>query len=193
MDKYRNEKRYDRRGIRIMNIKIIIFSLVILGLFIFLFGLLTLNLIYSFVGFILAMLAILYKFLKEEKNQEPMFFLTETKEKDKSVFISKLKKRRISLSFFATLFIGVVIFIIAWSFSSNYLSPSSPLSIENIINSGCMELGSGCNKDPSEIIVDYDVDGDGIKGGANDTFANLLGKQNCKDDCIKRRCGCAGY
>ena len=74
-----------------------------------------------------------------------------------------------------------------------FLNPTY-ISIESAITEGCTTLHrTGCKVDPSEIIINYDVNGDEIVGGVNDTLSNLLAAYNCTGNCIKKRCACSGY
>ena len=75
-----------------------------------------------------------------------------------------------------------------------FLSKPSYLTAETVISEGCAILNrGGCDMDPSEITVNYDVNGDEIKGGVNDTLFSLLESYNCTGDCIMRRCACSIY
>ncbi|NIO44873.1 MAG: hypothetical protein GTN36_04970 [Candidatus Aenigmarchaeota archaeon] len=104
----------------------------------------------------------------------------------------KLNKKRI-LTVFISIVCAVMVFVFISFLLNNYLYAPSSLSIENVINAGCRELNKGtgeCEADPSTIIVDHDVDGDGKKGGDGDTLAALLEKQNCTGECLRNRCAC---
>jgi hypothetical protein len=176
--------------------KIAILSLIVLGFIIFIIGIILGDVRLNAVGFIIIILTVFYVFLKEKevKKKSILYYIENKDESVLPLSKSNIKKKEIKISLFLTLFISIVAFALAWNMLSNYLFAPSPLSIENIINKGCTELVRGtCDKDPSTIVVPYDVNKDGIVGGINDTLSNLLKMSNCTDACIKRRCGCIGY
>ena len=75
----------------------------------------------------------------------------------------------------------------------NYFLKPTYISTETAITEGCSILHrTGCKANPSDIIINYDVNGDDVIGGVNDTLSNLLEIYNCTGSCIKTRCACTG-
>jgi len=176
--------------------RIIIFSIVLLGLLIFVISLVSGDVGLGVISVIMIILPPLYLYLKGKGKEKPVLIYPESKYEpilSSSRPIKEKKKNLITL--IMTIFISVVVLGFSWMWLKNSLSTPSPLSLGGVINSACIELDprSGCKKDPSIITVLYDVDEDGIIGGVNDTLSNLLEKYGCTGDCIKRRCGCPGY
>ena len=178
------------------NNKIIIIFAISVGLIICIIGIILSNLILIVIGPVIAILLFIFPYIKISKEKKKKLFIPEDEyETILSVKSKRWKRRSKILGYFMAIIFGLIVFSIIWFFVGRYLSkPSSiPLSMENIINDGCRKLNPGtghCEKDPSTIIVDYDVNEDGIIGGVDDTLSNLLEKQDCTGDCIKQRCGC---
>jgi len=80
---------------------------------------------------------------------------------------------------------------------------STTAGIEAVKNEGCMELNprAGCTTDPETILIEYDVDADGIGDGTDaddnlEAFLNTTygcGLQAEYLACVKRICACPGY
>lgn len=178
--------------------KIIIAIAVSVGLIICIAGVLLNSFILIIVGPIIAVLLFIIPYIKVSKDEKKKMFIPEDKyETILSVKSKHWKRKSKIISYFMAIGFGAIVFIIIYFFIGRYLSkPSSiPLSLENTINDGCRKLNPGtgvCEKDPSTIIVNYDVNEDGVKGGDGDTLSKLLESQNCTGDCIKQRCNCLG-
>ncbi len=88
--------------------------------------------------------------------------------------------------------IAILILIVLWRAFTLVFSGGSYLDIQSAINDGCNQLEPKkfCRKDPSTIIVNFDVNKDGVVGGQEDTLSALLETQGCVGDCIRVRCGC---
>ena len=94
----------------------------------------------------------------------------------------------------------IFIALISLGFTSilmkNYIFEPSYFTLQNAVNDGCkvLNIQGVCKADPSQILVQLDVNKDGAVGGVNDTLANLFEKYyNCTGSCVKTRCGCQGY
>jgi hypothetical protein len=178
-------------------IKIIAFSIVVIGLLTLANGMIIGDLTWVIAGFVMIFFPVLFKYASQkEKEEKTVFDLNENKDK----FLLNLpktiiRKKDVKLSLILTLFFALIAFVLSWNFLIKYLFSPTSISLENAISNGCIILDprSGCNKNPDNIIVSYDVNSNGVVGDANDTLSNLLVKYNCTGDCIKKRCSCPGY
>jgi len=175
--------------------RIIIFSIVLLGLIVFVISMISGDVRFGIIGIIMIILPSLYWYFKGEKKEKAVLIFPERKYESILSSSKSLSKKKNIIRVFMTIFIAGIIMGFLWMWLKNSFSSPSPLSLGGIINSACIELDprTGCKKNPSQIKVDYDVNGDGVKDGVNDTLSNLLEKYDCSGDCIKRRCGCPGY
>ena len=164
-----------------------------IGLIVSVIGIVISNLILVVLGPAVSIVLFIFSYIEISRKRK--LFLP-GKDKYETVLSIKQKhpiNKKHILSVFFYLIIAIAVFFIVWFLVTNYLYTPSPLSTENIINAGCRELNEGtgkCEKDPSTIIVNYDVNGDEVTGGEGDTLVALLKKQNCADECIRKRCGC---
>jgi len=174
--------------------KIIIISAISIGLIICVTGLILNNFILIVIGPAIAVLLFILPYIKISRDEKEKIIIPEDKyETILSIKSKQLRKRKKILGYFMAIVLGIIVFSIIWFFLSRYLYTPSSLSMENIVNDGCRKLNPGtgrCEKDPSTIIVDYDVNGDGTVGGIGDTLSAILEKQDCIGDCIKKRCNC---
>jgi len=75
---------------------------------------------------------------------------------------------------------------------------SKAAGVEAVKSQGCNDLNprAGCVTDPNTILVNYDVDGDGVIAVAQDNLQTFAAKYYaCAADiaCTKRMCSCPGY
>jgi len=172
-------------------------SIVIAGFIIFIVGLILSNFILSITGGVMIILPILILKIGEYKEKRKSL-LEYMENKDKSLLPlpkTNLKKRlndKRIMSMLMSLFITAIIFAFITILLKNYVLGVSDIDLDKAIKDGCAKLNMGgtCITDPSKIIVPYDVNKDGIKGGVDDTLTNLLKMYNCTDSCIRKRCGC---
>jgi len=183
---------------------IIVIILIAVGLAIIISGILLGEFLVCIIGGIVIALSPLALEVKKRKDRKS---LMEYMEKDERPILSTRKEvgeieeeerwKKLK-QFFEKITIMVIVAagalgLVVIMLQNYFLNPTY-MSIETAITEGCSILHrSGCKADPSEIIIDYDVNGDDIIGGVNDTLSNLLGIYNCTGSCIKRRCACTGY
>ena len=178
--------------------KFIVLIGVLSGLLVFVLGMALNNITINLTGFVIVTITLFYKLIKDFVRKEKSAF-DYIENKDEYILplkVTVLKKRQVKISQIIIFIISLTVFLLAWNIitEKTIFTPSSPLYIESVINQGCTEMRpNGCKEDPSKIIVQYDVNRDGVIGGANDTLASLLEKQNCTDTCLKKRCSCPGY
>ncbi len=176
--------------------KVIAVVTISIGLIILIAGVILNNITLIFAGPIISVLLFIFSYIKISKEKRDRMFIPRNEYETILSSRTKKDKKRIQkrfISLFMSITIVLIVFWIIWFFLSSYLYAPSPLATENIINDGCRELNPGtgkCEKDPSEIIVNFDVNEDGIVGGVNDTLSNLLKKDDCTGTCIRERCGC---
>ncbi len=163
------------------------------GLIVSVIGVIIKNVILIVLGPVLSLLLFLLSYMEIKRRRRRIFLPDEKYETILSIKQKHSLNKKHILTVFIYLSISVMCFVVIWFLLNNYLYTPSSLSMENIINSGCKELSEGigkCKKDPSTIIVNFDVNEDGVTGGDGDSLSALLKNQNCVDECIKRRCGC---
>jgi hypothetical protein len=178
--------------------------IIIAGFIIFTIGIVLGDLIWNVIGVMIIVLPPIILNIKKKKDRKSLIHYME--EEDESILSSKKTRVRFEIkeklkklrSFFEKAIIMIFIAGIALGLASilmtRYVFKPTHLTSETAIIEACSIYNrGGCKKDPSEIIINYDVNGDGIIGGVNDSLSNLLELYNCTDNCIKRRCGCVGY
>ncbi len=164
--------------------------LLIIGLITFILGINSSEMLLEIIGAILIILStfFIYVELTKEKEETVIIF---PEEGYKPILSTKRKaKKKIRILFFMSLLVGTIIVIILGNLINTYGFSHPYLSLQDAVNRGCVELSKRGCKDPSSIIVLYDVNNDGIIGGKEDTLTNLLAKYNCTGDCVLLRCGC---
>ncbi len=171
---------------------IVYISIIIVSIAAFVTGIM-LNSIWLIVsGGLVSVMVFLYFILKLRKEKENFDIPEDKYETVLTPTKKPFKVRKDILGYVTVIALGIAVFGIAYSSMQKYLFSPSSLSIENVINEGCKKLNIDyglCEKDPSTITVNYDVNSDGTAGGVNDTLSNLLGT-DCDNLCIKKRCGC---
>ena len=189
-----------------MNRDIIITIIIVLaGFVIFTIGIVSGDLIWNIIGGIIIVLPPIILKLKDfkkkrkslihyiESEDEPILSSKKTRVsfeiKEKIKKLRKFFEKAIIMIFIAGIAIGLASILM-----TKYVFKPTYITSEAAVSNGCAILNmGGCKKDPSEIIVNYDVNGDGKIGGVDDNLSNLLEIYNCTGNCIKRRCGCPGY
>ncbi len=174
--------------------KIFIIIAILIGVITDIAGVILNDILLIILGPLLAILFFMLPFLVIGGVKKQKLFIPEEDKYETILTLKKKhhKKKKNLISMFMGLVLAIIVFYILWFFISYLYRPSS-LAMENVINAGCRELNEGtgrCIKDPATIIVKYDVNGDEIVGGVNDTLAALLGQNNCTGNCIKARCNC---
>ena len=180
---------------------VVVLITIVIGSVIFAMGILLNDLIWNIIGGLLIVLSPILMNIKRkgdrkslldliEKEDRPILSTRKTRQEfDEEEFWKKTKQyleKIFILLIIAGLALGLVVIML-----QRFILQPSYLSSEAAVNDGCALFNrGGCKGDPSEIIVNFDVNGDQVTGGTNDTLSNLLELYNCTGDCIKRRCGC---
>lgn len=178
--------------------------IILAGFVIFSIGIVSGDFVWSVIGGIIIILPPIILNIKRKREKKSFIHYVETE--DKPILSSRKTREEFEIKeywkrirkFFEKTFIMIFIAGVALGLASimmtKYVFEPSHVTLESALINGCAILNSGgCNKDPSEIIVNYDVNGDGIIGGIDDNLSNILERYNCTGVCIKRRCGCIGY
>jgi len=172
--------------------KIIVLIVCIIGLVVLVLG--VDDIILGSLGFAMIILPFFYLLKDFFKKKEKIVSIVPEEERE-SILSSKpgklRKKTKIMTIMFAAF--AILFFLISLYLINKYVISSSYLELEAAINHGCEELDprTGCQKDPSKIIIPFDVDGDGVRGDENDTLEKILEiHYNCVGECVKRRCAC---
>jgi hypothetical protein len=171
---------------------IIYISIIIASIAAFVTGIMFNSILLIVPGGVVSIIVFLYFLLKLRKEKESFDIPEDKYETVLSPIKKPFKIRKSILGYVTVIALGIVVLGISYTSMEKYLFKPSSLSIENMINDGCKKLNMDygvCERDPSNITVNYDVNNDGIVGGVNDTLSNLLGP-SCDTPCIKRRCGC---
>lgn len=176
---------------------IIVLSIIILGFIVTAIGFAFSILILNLVGIVIIVLPFLFLKLKDFGTRRKSL-LEEMENKDKTVL--PLPKTNIKLrlqnkkiiSAIMSMFVTVIIIAFVYIMLKNYFFELSDIDLEKAVNDGCskLKMGGNCIIEPSRIVIPYDVNKDGVKGGVGDDLENLLEKYNCTDVCIRKRCGC---
>jgi hypothetical protein len=180
---------------------IAIIVIIVLGFAIFLIGILINELIWNIIGGLVVILPPIVLKIKRKRDRKSLIHYIENenrpilstkkthKEFEEKEFWKKARQfieKIIIMSLVAAAAAGLVIIMM-----QRFVLKPTYLSVETAISEGCAMLNrGGCKMDPSEITVNYDVNGDEITGGVNDTLSGLLELYNCTGDCIKMRCSC---
>jgi len=174
---------------------IIIFSIVLLGMIVFVMSMIYVDTRLGIISVVMITLPSLFWYFRGRKTEKSVLIFPEEKYESILSSYKPLVKKKNIIRIIITIFIASIVLGFSWMWLKNSFSSPSPLSLGGVINSACIELDprTGCRNDPSKIIVNYDVNRDGKRDGVNDTLSELLAKYNCTGDCIKRRCGCPGY
>lgn len=179
----------------------IVIILVVAGLAVIITGILLEDFLICIIGGVPITLSPLALEIKKRRDRKS---LLDYMEKDESPILSTRKKTEdieeeerwkkmkqffekiIIMLIVAAAALGLVIIMI-----QDYFLKPTYISIETAISEGCSILHrSGCKTDPSEITVQYDVNGDEVIGGTGDNLATLLETYNCTGSCIRTRCAC---
>lgn len=176
--------------------KAIIVSVITISFILFAVGIaISYSLLIEITGAIIVILIIILR-LKDYKKKEKTF-LENIENKDQSILpqIRTIMRKREIIPTIISIMIVLVVMTLLFIMLKFYLFSESNIDIDKAVKDGCAKLNMGeiCITDPSKIIVPYDVNKDGIAGGINDTFSNLMNDYyNCTGACIKKRCGCPG-
>jgi len=178
-----------------------VIAIIVLGFAIFLMGLIINEMVWNIIGGLVIILPPIVLKIKRKRDRKSLIHYIENEnrpilstKKTHQDFEEKeyWKKARqfiekiIIMSLVAAAAAGLVILMM-----QRFIFKPTYLSSETAISEGCAILNrGGCKMDPSEITVNYDVNGDEVTGGDNDTLSGLLGLYNCTGDCIKMRCSC---
>jgi len=164
----------------------LIYLLVIFGIILIVAGLMQGNILWVIFGSFMIFLA----YFVYERNKKKSFFEYYYRGREEKV--KKIPPKKIKIKFILLSLLSFIVFIALWNLVTNLFSDKSLLNLQIAINEGCKELDpkTFCKKDPSKIIIPYDVNGDGIVGGVNDSLSAVFEKRGCVGECVKKSCGC---
>jgi len=178
--------------------------IILVGFIIFTIGIVLGDLSWNVIGGLIIFLPPIILEIKKKRDRKSLIHYMERE--DESILSSSkprirfeiketLKKiRRFLEKAIIMVFIAGITLGLATILMTKYVFQPTHITSETAIIDGCSKLNRGrCENDPSNIIVNYDVNGNGITGEVEDNLLNLLKMYNCTGDCIKKRCGCIGY
>lgn len=148
-------------------------------------------------GAIAIFVPLIFKLRQEQSKKKSMLYYVENK--NESIFPLKktiIRRDESKIKGLMVLFVGLIALGFTSILMKNYIFEPNYFTLQKVVNEGCTQLNmqGGCKTDPSQILVQLDVNKDGTTGGVNDTLANLFEKYyNCTGSCLKKRCGCSGY
>jgi len=175
-------------------ITVILIIIITAGLIVFTIGVISGDSILSVMGGVMVILPPLILKLRgfKRKRKSVIYYM---EDRDKTILPLKrtsVKKKEFNLRPLILIFIAVIAVGLTMILMRRYVFKPTYITFGAAVNDGCAILNmGGCKKNPSEIIVNYDVNKDGIIGGIGDNLSDLLeGYGNCTGNCIRIRCGC---
>jgi hypothetical protein len=168
-------------------------AMVALGFIVFTLGLFLSMGILNWIGGAMITIPVVVLLVKgyEERNSS---LLDNMENKDRSVlptYKANIRRKEILPAIMSLLLIIVVVAALGIMLKTFFFQLSD-IDVDRAIKDGCakVNMGGSCITAPSSIIIPYDVNNDGVKGGTGDTFLSLMESQNCSESCIMKRCGC---
>ena len=176
--------------------KIITFFMLFLGFVLFVSGIsISSSLLTEVGGAAIVVAVIVFKIGDYEEKKS--LLLESMENKDKSILpqVKTIIRKKEIIPTIMSIIIVIIILAFLSVMLEAYFFKMGEVDVEKAVRDGCAKLNMGetCITDPTKIIIPYDVNKDGITGGINDTFTNLMREYyNCTGSCIMKRCGCPG-